>query len=69
MNISAIALGGLKQAQSSLDNTAKRIASDKSLPSPSDAVVLIQVKNDSAANAAVLKTADDLEKSTISLLG
>jgi hypothetical protein len=69
MNISAIALGGLKQAQSSLDSAAKRIASDKSLPSPNDGVVLIQVKNDSASNEAVLKTADDLERSTISLLG
>ena len=69
MNISAIALGGLKQAQSSLDSAAKRIASDTSLPDPKDSVVLIQAKNDASSNIAVLKTADDLEKSTISILG
>jgi lipase chaperone LimK len=69
MNISAIALGGLEQAQSSLDNAAKRIASDTSLPDSKDAVILIQAKNDTASNIAVLKTADDLQKSTISLLG
>ena len=69
MNTSAIALGGLKQARSSLDGAAKRIASDTSLPDPKDSVILIQAKNDASSNIAVLKTADDLEKSTISILG
>ncbi len=69
-SMSSIALGGLNQAQTSLDNTARRIAGaagqSDSVDLSTDAVALIQAKNDFGANI-MLKVADEMDKSAIDL--
>jgi flagellar hook protein FlgE len=65
-------LGGLNQAQTSIDNTARRIAGAAGqsdvVDLSTDAVALIQAKNDFGANIKVLKVADEMEESAISIL-
>lgn len=71
-SMSSIVLGGLNQAQASLENTAHRISGaagqSDSVDLSTDAVALIQAKNDFGANIKVLKVADEMEKSAISIL-
>ena len=73
MNVSSIALQGLNQAQDQLQSTARRIAG---AGSPTDsvnlsdaAVSLITAKNDFEANLNTIKVDDQMQKSTINLLG
>jgi hypothetical protein len=72
MSVSSIALGGLNQAQASLESTAQRISAPAgqgdSVSLSTDAVSLLQAKNDFAANINVLKVADEIAKSTIDLV-
>lgn len=72
MSVSSVALSGLNQAQATLENTAKRISGaagqGDSVDFSTDAVTLIQAKNDFDANIKVLKVADELAKSAIDLL-
>ena len=72
VSISSIASTGLNQAQTVLDNTAKRISGasgqSDSVGLSTDAVSLIQAKNDFEANINAIKVGDALDKSTISLL-
>ena len=72
MDVSSVALGGLNQAQATLENTAKRIngAAEQgdSVDLSSSAVALLQAKGDFEANIQVLKVADQLEKSAINLI-
>jgi hypothetical protein len=72
MSVSSIALGGLNQAQASLENTARHIAGSAgqsdAIDLSTDAVALIQAKSDFAANINALKVADEMEKSAINLL-
>jgi flagellar hook protein FlgE len=73
MSVSSIALGGLNQAQASLENTARRISGasgqQDSVDLSTDAVALIQAKNDFGANIKALQVADEMEKSAIDLVG
>jgi hypothetical protein len=77
MDISAIALGGLEQAQVQLGNAASSLAGAAGSPSPpsSDSVdlsagivALMSAKNDFAVNISVLKTADQIQKYAIDLM-
>jgi len=77
MELSAIALQGLQQAQGQLEKTATRIAQAGLPPAdqPSDPVSLsdemvslLQAKTDFEANLRVAHTADELQKQTLDLL-
>lgn len=72
MSVSSVALGGLNQAQATIENTVKRIndaaGQEDTVALSTDAVNLIQAKGDFQANIQVLKIADQLEKSAINLI-
>jgi hypothetical protein len=78
MDISAIALQGLQQAQVQLESSAVRlastgVASPEGMPvdtvSLSEAAVsLLAAKNSFSANIGVLKIANELQKNIVNLL-
>ncbi len=76
------ALSGMQSADSQLDATASRIANSAfptvpGAPNPpqdkldlsTDMVSLMQSRNDFAANAKVAHVADEIQRSTISMMG
>ena len=73
MDISAIALQGLDQAQASLEQAAIRIArfgaditgNSDIVDLSAEMVALMAAKNDFSVNLKVLKTAEEVQKSTI----
>jgi len=78
MDLSAIALQGLDQAQVQLQNAATRLAS-AGAESPdgagldtvdlsADIVALMSAQNQYSANLSTLKTADQIQKNTINLV-
>jgi flagellar hook protein FlgE len=71
MQISAIALGGMNQAQNQLENTARRLSRvadpTSNVDLPTEMVSLMQSRNDFATNAKVATTADQIEKTTIDM--
>ena len=73
MDVSAIAIGGLEQAQSQLENTAKRIAKPGNpvdgVDLSQEAVSLLQARTDFQANLATLKVNDQMVKSLFDVLG
>ena len=77
MDISAIALQGLEQAQVQLQTAATRLAgaglsSDgfnlDSVDLSAGIVALMSAKNNFSVNASVLKTADEIQKTAINLM-
>jgi hypothetical protein len=78
MDLSSIALQGLQQADTQLASAASKIASFQSSTPPgasvdtvdlSAAVVaLLSAKNSYSANAATVKVAEEIQKTTIDLL-
>jgi flagellar hook protein FlgE len=77
MDISAIALGGLEQAQVQLEKAAISLAgaagssssaSSDSVDLSAGIVALLSAKNDFAVNISVLKTADQIQKSAIDIM-
>ena len=73
MDVSAIAIGGLEQAQSQLENTAKRIANPANpvdgVDLSQEAVSLLQARTDFQANLATLKVNDQMVQSLFDVLG
>jgi flagellar hook-associated protein FlgK len=73
MDVSAIALGGLQQAQSQLESTAKRFASPANptdgVDLSQEAVSLLQARNDFQANLATIKVNDQMLQSLFDVLG
>ncbi len=73
MDVSAIALGGLEQAQSQLESTAKRIASPANpvdgVDLSQEAVSLLQARSDFQANLATLKVGNQMTQSLFDVLG
>jgi flagellar hook-associated protein FlgK len=74
VEISAIALGGMNQAQTRLEGTANRLAKAAD-PAAADTVdlsaemvALMEARNAFAVNAKVAATGDELQKSVIDLL-
>jgi flagellar hook protein FlgE len=69
----AAALSGLQQAQAHLNTVAGQIANPDNPADTVDlstqAVALIQSRDDFAANIAVLKTVDELQKGVFDLAG
>jgi hypothetical protein len=72
MDVSAIALQGLQQAQLLFDHAARRIAAqpaDDTVALSEEAVALMSSKHQFEANLNVLKVADNMQKSLLNLLG
>ena len=72
MDVSAIALGGLEQAQSQLDTIAKRVANPSNTDSvdlSQQAVSLLQARTDFQANLATIKVNDQMTQSLFDVLG
>lgn len=74
MDISAIALQGVQQAEAQLEQAATNIASSAGGSGPdvanftAEALALISAQNETAVNVAMLKVADQVQKSVINLL-
>jgi hypothetical protein len=77
MDLSAIALQGLQQAEVQLERAASRIAStgaaspdgaDLDPDFSSEMVTLMTVQNDASVSLATLKTAAEIQKSVIDLM-
>jgi flagellar hook protein FlgE len=66
------AVGGIEQSLSKLNGVAGRISpgnAEDAVDLSSEAVSLIQAKDSFASNVAVLKVADQMEKSLFDLVG
>ena len=75
MDISAIALSGLNQAQTNFETAARRVASAGGSNAPEDTVdlsanmvALIQAKNDFTANLNTVKVADEMQRTALDML-
>jgi len=78
MDISAIALQGLQQAEAQLDQAATSIASFgaaspegaglDTVDLSAEVVALLSARTQSAANLSTLKTADEMQKAVIDLM-
>ena len=74
MEIQAIALQGLQQAQSQVEQSARRIAagaqstSGDTVDLAGEIVSLLSARNAFETNLKLAKTADELERSAIDLL-
>jgi flagellar hook-associated protein FlgK len=72
MDISAMALAGMHAAQTRMEPTATRIAHllepEDHIDLSTDFVVLMESRNNVAASAKVLKTADQMQQSVLDLL-
>ena len=66
MDITSVARSGLEGAQRTLDVAAKRIANPDL---NSDKLALLEAKNQFSANAQVIRTADDMQKRLVDLVG
>jgi flagellar hook protein FlgE len=74
MDLSAIALQGMEQAQVQLGNAATRLAGAPDganldiVDLSAEMVALMSAKNDFSVNVSVLKTASQIEKQAIDLM-
>jgi hypothetical protein len=77
MDISAVALAGLEQAQAQLESAATSLAglagsadlsSSDSVDLSAGIIALMSAKNNSAVNISVLNTADEIQKQAIDLM-
>ena len=72
MQISAIALQGMQQAEARVEVSAQRLAGTADPGDTTDlsqeAVALLQARNSFAANVQVAKIANEMEKRTVDLL-
>lgn len=73
MNIVGTALGGMQNAQSTLEKTAERIAavspeSSDSVDLSSEMVAMLAARNQYQTNARVIQSADDMQKKLLDLL-
>ncbi len=72
MNISAIALGGLEQAQADLLRASQHAVNPAEpvdvVSLSSEAVAVIAAKNQFEAGISVLQTADQMEQSALALI-
>lgn len=73
MDVMSVALGGMQNAQSTLQKTAERVAtvspeSSDSVDLSSEMVAMLAARNQFQTNAAVIRTADDMQKKLLNLL-
>ena len=67
MNISAIASGGVAQAETQFDQAVRRLTSTPDVTA-TDTVSLISARDQFSTNLQVLKTADQMERKAIDLM-
>jgi len=73
MDVMSVALGGMRNVQSTLERTAERIAAvspetSDSVDLSSQMVAMLAARNQFQSNARVIQTADDMQKTLLSLL-
>ncbi len=73
MDIAAIALGGMNEAQGRVESAARRLASaaepTDTVDLSAEMVALMEARNAFTTNARVLETADEIQKNVIDILG
>jgi flagellar hook protein FlgE len=71
MDITAIALSGMQAAEQNVQKAAERLSSPEqsgdTVDLSTEMVSLLDAKNQFAANAQVIKTAQEIEKHTLDL--
>jgi flagellar hook protein FlgE len=73
MDIMSIALGGMRNAQTTLEKTAERIAAvspetPDSVDLSSQMVAMLAARNQFQTNVRLFQTADDVQKKLLNLL-
>jgi flagellar hook protein FlgE len=73
MDVISVALGGMQNAQATLQKTAERVAtvspeSSDSVDLSSEMVAMLAARNQFQTNAAVVRTADDMQKKLLNML-
>jgi flagellar basal body rod protein FlgG len=73
MDVMSVALGGMRNVQSTLERTAERIAAvspetSDSVDLSSQMVAMLAARNQFQSNARVIQTADDMQKKLLNLL-
>ena len=73
MDVMGVALGGMRNVQSTLERTAESIAAvspetSDSVDLSSQMVAMLAARNQFKANARVIQTADDMQKKLLNLL-
>jgi flagellar hook protein FlgE len=73
MDVMSVALGGMRNVQSTLERTAERIAAvspetSDSVDLSSQMVAMLAARNQFQSNARVIQTADDMQKTLLNLL-
>jgi len=73
MDVMSVALGGMRNVQSTLERTAERIAAvspetSDSVDLSSQMVAMLAARNQFQSNARVIQTADDMQKTLLHLL-
>jgi flagellar hook protein FlgE len=73
MDVTGVALGGLRNAQSTFEKAAERIAGAATQPSDSvdlstEMVAMLAARNQFQTNARVIHTADDMQKMLLDIL-
>jgi flagellar basal body rod protein FlgG len=73
MDVMSVALGGMQNAQSTLQRTAERVAAvspetSDSVDLSSQMVAMLAARNQFQANARVIQTADDMQKKLLNIL-
>ena len=73
MDVMSVALGGMRNTQSTLEKSAERIAAvspetSDSVDLSSQMVAMLAARNQFQSNARVIQTADDMQKKLLHLL-
>jgi len=72
MDISSVALGGIQSAETKFNRAAARVAqagTDDTVDLSTEAVNLLNAKDEFAANLKALEVGDDMTKQTLDMLG
>ena len=73
MDVMSVALGGMRNVQSTLERTAERIAAVSpetadSVDLSSQMVAMLAARNQFQSNARVIQTADDMQKTLLDIM-
>jgi len=73
MDVMSVALGGMRNVQSTLERTAERIAAvspetSDSVDLSSQMVAMLAARNQFQSNARVIQTADDMQKTLLDIM-
>jgi flagellar hook protein FlgE len=73
MDVMSVALGGMRNVQSTLERTAEQIAAvspetSDSVDLSSQMVAMLAARNQFQSNARVIQTADDMQKTLLDIM-